>query len=155
MGRRIGYLAIHSEDSSGSVIIFKPRHVRSCQCSAQLWFDPARRYCMCIVIIHYSHVIRSKMASQITGISVVYSTVSSGVDQRKHQSSVSLACVRNSPMTGEFPTQRASDAQNVSISWRHHDTILTHQGIQYFTKYKLFPLRLWHMKTVTSRLAML
>ena len=26
----------------------------------------------------------------------------------------------NSPVTGEFPTQRNSDAENVSIWWRHH-----------------------------------
>ena len=29
-------------------------------------------------------------------------------------------CVGNSPGTGEFPTQRASNAENVSIWWRHH-----------------------------------
>ena len=29
-------------------------------------------------------------------------------------------CVGNSPGTGEFPAQRASDAENVSIWWRHH-----------------------------------
>ena len=29
-------------------------------------------------------------------------------------------CDGNSPVTGEFPVQRASDAENVSISWRHH-----------------------------------
>ena len=34
------------------------------------------------------------MASQITSLTIVYSTVYSGVDQRKHQSSVSLAFVR-------------------------------------------------------------
>ena len=27
----------------------------------------------------------------------------------------------NSPVTGEFPAQRASNAQNVSIWWCHHD----------------------------------
>ena len=26
----------------------------------------------------------------------------------------------NSPETGEFPAQRASNAKNISISWRHH-----------------------------------
>ena len=36
----------------------------------------------------------SAMASQITSLTVVYSTVYSGSDQRKHQSSVSLAFVR-------------------------------------------------------------
>ena len=29
-------------------------------------------------------------------------------------------CVGNSPVTGEFPTQMASNAENVSIWWRHH-----------------------------------
>ena len=29
-------------------------------------------------------------------------------------------CVGNSPVTGEFPEQRASNAENVSIWWRHH-----------------------------------
>ena len=29
-------------------------------------------------------------------------------------------CAGNSPMTGEFPAQMASSAENVSIWWRHH-----------------------------------
>ena len=29
-------------------------------------------------------------------------------------------CEWNSPVTGEFPTQMASNAENVSIWWRHH-----------------------------------
>ena len=32
-------------------------------------------------------------------------------------------CVGNSPVTGEFPAQRASNAEYVSIWWRHHVTI--------------------------------
>ena len=31
-------------------------------------------------------------------------------------------CAGNSPVTGEFPAQRTSNAGNVSISWRHYDT---------------------------------
>ena len=31
-------------------------------------------------------------------------------------------CAGNSPGTGEFPTQMASNAENVSIWWRHHET---------------------------------
>ena len=69
--------------------------------------------------IHYNDVIKSATASKITSLTIVYSTVYSGADQRKHQSSTSLD-VGNSPVTGEFPTQRASDAKNVSIWWRHH-----------------------------------
>ena len=29
-------------------------------------------------------------------------------------------CERNSSVTGELPSQRASNAENVSIGWRHH-----------------------------------
>ena len=36
----------------------------------------------------------SLMASQIANLTIVYSTVYSGADQRKHQSSASLAFVR-------------------------------------------------------------
>ena len=101
------------------------------------------------------------MASQITSLTTVYSTVYSGADQRKHQSYKSILpflwrhngrdCISNhqsydcllnhsfrrrskktsklrvtglymgnSPVTGEFPAQRASNAENISIWWRHH-----------------------------------
>ena len=33
-------------------------------------------------------------------------------------------CAGNSPGTGEFPSQMASYAENVSIWWRHHDLAL-------------------------------
>ena len=32
-------------------------------------------------------------------------------------------CEGNSPVTGEFPAHRASNAENVSIWWRHHGEI--------------------------------
>ena len=43
---------------------------------------------------HYYDVIMGTIASQITSLTVVYSTIYSDVDQRKHQSSASLAFVR-------------------------------------------------------------
>ena len=45
-------------------------------------------------LCHYSGVIMSAMASQITSLTIVYSIVYSGADQRKHQISASLAFVR-------------------------------------------------------------
>ena len=45
-------------------------------------------------ITHYNDVVMSAITFQITSSSIVYSTVSSGTDQRKHQSSASLAFVR-------------------------------------------------------------
>ena len=46
---------------------------------------------------HYSGVIMGALASQITGVFVVCSTVCSCVDQRKHRRSALLAFVRESP----------------------------------------------------------
>ena len=43
---------------------------------------------------HYSDVIMGSMVSQITSLTIVYSTVYSDADQTKHQSSASLAFVR-------------------------------------------------------------
>ena len=43
---------------------------------------------------HYIDVIMSTMASQITSLMIVYSSIYWGADQRKHQSSASLAFVR-------------------------------------------------------------
>ena len=34
-------------------------------------------------------------------------------------------CVGNSPVTGKFSAQRASNVENVSIWWRHHDRSFT------------------------------
>ena len=57
--------------------------------------------------VHYSDVIMGMMASQITGVFSVYSTVCLGTAERKHQSSALLAFVReihqwpvNSPHEG-------------------------------------------------------
>ena len=45
------------------------------------------------VPLHYSDVIMTTMASQITSHAIVYFAVYSGVDQRKHQNSMSLLFV--------------------------------------------------------------
>ena len=50
----------------------------------------------------------SAMASPITNLTIVYTTVYSGAYQTKNQSSASLAFVR-----GIHPAQRASNAENV------------------------------------------
>ena len=42
---------------------------------------------------HHDDVIMGAMGSQVTSLTIVYSTVYSGADQSKHQSSASLAFV--------------------------------------------------------------
>ena len=45
-------------------------------------------------LVHYNDVIMGAIASQITSLTIAYSTVHPDADQRKHQSSASLAFVR-------------------------------------------------------------
>ena len=75
---------------------------------------------------HYSAVIMSAVAPQITGVSITNATVCSGADQRKIQSCASLACVGNSPVN---PQQRAGKAENASIWWRQHDILNVHNSL--------------------------
>ena len=61
------------------------------------------------------------MASQTTSLSVVHSTVYSGADQKKTSKlHVTGLYAGNSLVIGEISTQMASNAENVSIWWRHH-----------------------------------
>ena len=80
-------------------------------------------FCCGLLPVDFSHffsdVILGAMASQITSLSIVYSTVYSGADHRKHQSSAPLTFVRG-PVIGEFAAQMVSNAENASIWWRHH-----------------------------------
>ena len=72
--------------------------------------DPLPKQCWLIVketlktrlkwISHYGDAIMGAIASQITSPTIVYSTVYSDVDQRKHQSS------RHWPLCGEFTGDR-------------------------------------------------
>ena len=55
-----------------------------------LWVPDPQTCCRA----HYDDVIMGTMASQITCLTIVYSALYSGADQRKHQSSASLAFVR-------------------------------------------------------------
>ena len=78
--------------------------------------------------IHYTDVIMSSMASQITRLTIVYWTVYSGTDKKKiSKLRVTGLCEENSPVTGEFPPQRTSNAEKVSIWWRHHENALCPQ----------------------------
>ena len=63
------------------------------------------------------------MASQITSLTIVYSTVYSGAVCRSKKTSklrVTGLCAGNSPVASEFLAQMASNAENVSIWLRHH-----------------------------------
>ena len=54
---------------------------------------------VCVHEDHYSHVIMSAMASQITSVSIVYSTVCSGAEEN-------IKALRHWPLWGEFTGDR-------------------------------------------------
>ena len=91
-----------------------------------------------IILVHYCDVIMGATASQITSITIVYSTVYSGSDQWKHKSSASLAFVRgihrwpvNSPHKGPV-TRNIFPFHDVimQLEWIESmkDTLLFHFG---------------------------
>ena len=62
------------------------------------------------------------IASQITSLTIVFSTVYVDTDKKKTSKlRVTGLCAGNSPEAGEFPAQMASDTEDVSIWWSHHD----------------------------------
>ena len=72
-----------------------------------------------VLLNHYNAVIMGSMASQITSLTIVYSTVYSRRRSTKTSKlGVTGLYAGNSPVTGEFPVQRASNAENASIWWR-------------------------------------
>ena len=91
---------------------------------------------------HYSDVIMSRMASQITSISIVYSAVCSGEDRSniKYPCRVTALCEGNSPETGKFPAHRASNAENYSIWWRHHANLQCFLRMTYFSVVQSFSI---------------
>ena len=62
------------------------------------------------------------MASHITGISTVSSADCSNEQTWKHQRSAMTtdSLIGDVTGSGEISSQRASNAENVSLSWRHH-----------------------------------
>ena len=70
--------------------------------------------------LHQNDVIMSAVASQITSVSTVCSSVGSGADQRKHRSSTTLAFVRWIRRWSEVPAQKASNTEKFSIWLCHH-----------------------------------
>ena len=78
---------------------------------------------------HYNDVIMSAMASQITGVSIIYLTVSFVQAQIKEN----IKTPRHWPFIGDrwIPhTKGPSNAKNVSIWWRHHEHSLCPRDVK-------------------------
>ena len=73
------HMSIMTSQMTGNLTVYPPDHSDYCQRHHKS---------------HYNGIIMSVVASQITSVSIVCSTVASGADQRKYESSASLAFVQ-------------------------------------------------------------
>ena len=90
----------------------------------------------------YNDVTMGAMSSQITSLIIVYSAVNSEADQRKHQSSASLAFVRgihrspmNSPHKGPVtrkmvPFDDVIIISSIRVYWGNLQHVAWHQGLR-------------------------
>ena len=79
-----------------------------------------------LITLNYCDVVISAIASRITAVSVVGSSVCSDADQRKHQSSASLAFLRGIHRSPVNSPHKGTVTENVSIWWRHHHISQSH-----------------------------
>ena len=66
-------------------------------CKSKIWFIQGNNHHHCLLNRLFRHRSNKTSKLRVTGL-----------------------CAGNSPVTGEFPAQMASNAENVSIWWRHH-----------------------------------
>ena len=70
---------------------------------------------------------------------------------KKAKLRVTGLCEGNSPVTGEFPSQRVSNAENVSIWWRHREPVWSGFNVlQRSTDVHAIVLQMPHMETVVT-----
>ena len=68
------------------------------------------------ILPRYNDAIMGAMASQITSLTTVYSIVFQAQIKENIKAPRHWLCKKNSSVTGAFPAQMASDAENASIS---------------------------------------
>ena len=106
------------------------------------WRRHRAHYCVtvmicaiCGIVLALQWLIMTTIASQITSLTVVYSTVYSDADQRNIKAPRHWPLCGEFTGTSEFPAQRASYAENVSIWWRHHGCSCCNDSRVYNTLY--------------------
>ena len=84
----------------------------------RLWLPPATGIHLTLVSNKWSTIVASQWRHN--GRDGVSNQRKSKKSKKTPKLRVTDLCAGNSPGTGEFPAQMASDAENVSIWWRHH-----------------------------------
>ena len=90
----------------------------------EVWIPVVGGHCVWLVTsLQWRH--NGELASQIT----THCLLNRLLERRSKKTSklrVTGLCAGNSPVTGEFPAQMASNAENISIWWRHHVCVPNH-----------------------------
>ena len=82
-----------------------------------LWYAPQ---CLCTTIRNTHYIDVTMSISNHQPHDCLLSRFFRRRSKKTPKLRVTGLCAGNSPVTGEFPTQMASNAENVSIWWRHH-----------------------------------
>ena len=127
-----------------------------------LWLDIHGKqnayYCQAVnATSHYNDVIMGAIASQITSLKIVYSTVYSCADQRKHQSSASLAFVRgirrrpvNSPHKWPVTRKMFPFDDVIMRYWVVYSSVLFHSQFCIILFYYFFPQGCNSIRIITT-----
>ena len=106
-----------------------------CNVISQINVFPLKCLKLCFL---YPDVIMSAIASQITGVAIVYSTFCSGADQRKHPSSASLAFVRG---IHRWPVNSARKGPVTRKMFPFDDVIMSPKEVTFYIQYAMDPTR--------------
>ena len=85
--------------------------------------SPGAVYCSCISSLQWRHNEQDSVSNHQPH-DCLLNRLFGCRSKKTSKLRVTGLCAGNSPGTGEFPAQRASNAENVSIWWRHHDGCL-------------------------------
>ena len=91
---------------------------------------------------HYNDVIMAAIASPITSLTIVYSVTYSGADQRKHQSSASLAFVRG---IHRWPVNSPHKLPVTREMFPSHDVTMIRQVSSQYTTVSTKAISVWNM----------
>ena len=114
-------------------ITWQPRALASCICGR--WDEPEKKKWE--MILHWRH--NKTIPSQITSVSIVYSTVCSAEDQRN------IKALLHWLLRGEFTGDRwiphtKGQTEYASIWWRHHDDASYCRENRLITIWEIFPI---------------
>ena len=93
----------------------------------EIWATPDVKLHICFLYAVYQRTSLLWRHNERNGVSnlrhldCLLNRLFKGISKKTYKLRVTGLCEGNSPVTGELPSQRSSNAETVSIRWRHHD----------------------------------